>query len=113
MPRSSGYRPDFMAYGPHITVLKDKPLTFSRQTEIEADDEDYTPVYKYYESTKILGKLYRAIDEQKIFSSIQKTSWSRCSRESVLQGIYSHLVENDVMGLVAPHFERARGIRDE
>ena len=31
------------------------------------DEDDYSgPKYKFYESQKILGKLYRAIDEYKI-----------------------------------------------
>ena len=32
------------------------------------EDEDSVPVYKYYKSLKILGKLYRAIDEEKIWN---------------------------------------------
>lgn len=32
------------------------------------DDDDDTPRYKYYASKKVLGKLYRAVDETKIWT---------------------------------------------
>lgn len=108
------YRPDFMAYGPHITVSKDKALAFSEPEEIEVDDEDHTPIYKYYESPKILGKLFRAINEREIFSNVQRTGQPRGSETSVLLGIYDYLdMKADVLRLATPHMQRARGICDE
>ena len=35
---------------------------------VDSDDEDDKPRYKYYRSDKILGKLYRAVDEKQIWT---------------------------------------------
>lgn len=113
MPRIKPYRPDFMAYGPHITVSKGNPLTFGEPEQTEADDEDGMPTYRYYESTNILGKLFRAINEQKIFSNIQKSSQPRGTKSSLLYWTRKHIAENLGIRLIDPHMERARGIRDE
>lgn len=48
--------------------------------EVQDDDEDedvpgeMIPVTRYYESQKVLGKLYRAIDESDFFTGIQRQS---------------------------------------
>lgn len=38
------------------------------------DDKNDTSRIRYYQSHKVLGKLYRAIDEHKIFEQIQQHS---------------------------------------
>jgi len=38
------------------------------------DEEDAAPNYQYYKSEKILGKLYREVDEKKVWSSIQRSA---------------------------------------
>lgn len=38
------------------------------------DRDDGVTRYRYYESDKVLGKLYRAIDERKIFQEMQARS---------------------------------------
>ncbi|RYP29813.1 hypothetical protein DL767_006554 [Monosporascus sp. MG133] len=64
------YRPDFMAPAPPAE-LKDRNEIFFDAPIIAAvnDDEDDNmgPQYHFYRSDKILGKLYRAIDEQRIW----------------------------------------------
>lgn len=120
-PRYNSYRPDFMAPGPHIAVQKDKPLSFDARPEpVKRDDDDFQP-YKYYESDKILGKLYRAIDEREVFYSVQsqgpshmnEVGRSRGSISPVLKGVWTYL-QRQCQGIQwKHHLERARGIRDE
>ncbi|OJJ50415.1 hypothetical protein ASPZODRAFT_164365 [Penicilliopsis zonata CBS 506.65] len=72
LPKANAYRPDFLAPGPQ-TRLYDKseialdplvlPATYNE------DEDDIAPPRKYYRSEKILGKLYRAIDEQRIWAN--------------------------------------------
>ncbi|ERF76596.1 hypothetical protein EPUS_05869 [Endocarpon pusillum Z07020] len=121
MPRYNSYRPDFMAPGPHIAVQKDKPLSFDARPETnDGDDDDFQP-YKYYESDKILGKLYRAIDEQEVFNSVQQQAplhvievgRTRGSVSPVLKGIRTYLQRRCQAVQWKHHLERARGIRDE
>ncbi|RDW61792.1 RNA dependent RNA polymerase [Aspergillus mulundensis] len=69
MPFVNRNRPDFLAPGP-LAQIHDK-----LDVQLEAryvhpypdDDIDSAPVHKYYRSEKILGKLYRAIDEHEIW----------------------------------------------
>jgi hypothetical protein len=121
MPRYNTYRPDFMALGPHIAVQKNKPLSFDARPESKnGDDEDFEP-YRYYESDKILGKLYRAIDEQEVFQSVQQRGLLHVNEvdrirgrsSSVLKRVWAY-VQYRCQGFQWDHhLERARGIRDE
>ena len=63
-----------MAPGPHIKIEEKEGLLLeqaSNQTQTSNDDEDFT-LFRYYESNKILGKLYRAVDEHDIFRNLRK-----------------------------------------
>jgi hypothetical protein len=62
-----------MAPGPHITIIKKEAIAFVEENlSEEAGDDDGFQEYRYYESDKINGKLYRAIDEREIFKDIQQ-----------------------------------------
>ena len=77
LPRLSTSRPDFQAPGPRVLIEEKVNLQ-----DDESDDSDESeeiegtslPRIKYYESGKVLGKLYRAIDEHGIFERIQQYS---------------------------------------
>lgn len=77
MPRHSNVRPDFQAPGPRVLV--DKSIDVEEDSDDEPDDADDNeeasmPQLRYYPSQKVLGKLYRAIDEHEIFEQIQRQS---------------------------------------
>ena len=66
-------------------MLIEKDLAFEEEDLSSLSDEDDEfnevansgpPKLRYYESQKVLGKLYRAIDEHKFFEAIQKQSRS-------------------------------------
>lgn len=59
-PRCSKAKPDFFAPGPRVLISKDKVLHNPNQ---ENDDDEDTVQSIWYASEKILGKLYREIDE--------------------------------------------------
>ncbi|KAI0856865.1 RNA dependent RNA polymerase-domain-containing protein [Xylaria cubensis] len=64
------YRPDFLAPAPPTNIVDKTEIQFEVPTapSVEEDEDDDTgPRHKFYKSTKILGKLYRAIDEKKIW----------------------------------------------
>lgn len=88
MPRHSNVRPDFQAPGPRVLV--DKNINVQEDSDDELDDKDDNdeeesmPQLRYYPSPKVLGKLYRAIDEHEIFEQIQRQS--RSSKESLNAG---------------------------
>lgn len=110
-----------MAPGPHVAVQKDKPLSFDAPPERDDaydDDDDFSP-YRYYPSDKILGKLYRNIDEREVFSGVQQqglpqyANQTRHSVSSVLKRVWTYVQHRCQAIQWEHHLDRARGIRDE
>ncbi|RMJ28931.1 hypothetical protein PHISP_00142 [Aspergillus sp. HF37] len=74
LPKANNYRPDLYA----TLAMTPGPQTHTHKTDIQLDkyvvqpaydeDEDSEPRRKYYRPDKLLGKLYRAVDERKIWS---------------------------------------------
>ncbi|KAI2616222.1 RdRP-domain-containing protein [Hypoxylon sp. NC1633] len=65
------YRPDFLAPAPPANIVGRSEIVLETQVPAllvdEDEDEDSGPSHRYYGSEKILGKLYQAIDEKKIW----------------------------------------------
>ncbi|KAK3493461.1 RNA dependent RNA polymerase-domain-containing protein [Neurospora crassa] len=69
LPRPPMYRPDFLVNGPDIKIHDKSTIDMEEQYLRQDDDDgDDTPRYKYYKSEKILGHLFRAVDEKKIWT---------------------------------------------
>ncbi|KAJ4413408.1 hypothetical protein N0V85_003566 [Neurospora sp. IMI 360204] len=69
LPRPAPYRPDFLVNGPDIKIHDKSKIDMEEQyLRQDNDDGDDTPRYKYYASEKILGQLFRAVDEKKIWT---------------------------------------------
>lgn len=58
-----------LAPAPPANIVDRTEVVFEapRAPTVQDEDEESGPQYRYYKSTKILGKLYRAIDEKKIW----------------------------------------------
>ncbi|KAF9890609.1 hypothetical protein FE257_005740 [Aspergillus nanangensis] len=76
MPRVGRIRTDFMAPGPQMQIYSHSKVMFTELTSHAAfDDDDYNEFrFVYYRSEKILGKLYRAINEKEIWNECIQTS---------------------------------------
>lgn len=75
------FRPDFQATGPRVLIEKDinfeemEPTATPEEDDEVAEVASYSPpMPRYYPSQKILGKLYREIDEHKFFEELQRQS---------------------------------------
>ncbi|KAL5594038.1 hypothetical protein BROUX41_001090 [Berkeleyomyces rouxiae] len=74
MPKASQFRPDFMSPSPPVIVCKSDELVFDN-TPINPDanpfdnEDEIAPAHLYYESKRILGILYRNVDERMIWNS--------------------------------------------
>jgi hypothetical protein len=112
-----------MAPGPHVEIMKHKPISFDDAKTTSDGDED-SPGYKYYHSDKILGKLFDAVDEKEIFQRMQDNSFQHAFHRtdrgwdrnwSLLKGVWGHIKERCSSLSVEwkSHLDRARGIRDE
>jgi hypothetical protein len=92
IPRSPSIRPDFMAPGANTKIEKG----ISIQALASQDQDETDPRgYRYYESEKVLGALYRSIDEEAFFEALEDDASSVFSKESdfsVLDQVW-HYVE--------------------
>lgn len=70
LPRTNRFRPDFLSPGP-IAHLHDRDEILMEQYRAPDPSEELehgeAPRFKYYRSDKILGELYREVDEEKIW----------------------------------------------
>lgn len=91
-PRRPKFRPDFEAPGPHVLIEKVEGTSLvdadAFDPQEQGDDDDDLPRYRYYESTKVLGKLYRAIDERQIFADIQRREFGVTSQSTVINAVW-------------------------
>ena len=86
MPRYSRWRPHFMKPGPYVEIAKEKPASFD-DVKVNDDDDGEPSGFNYYPSEKVLGKLFDAIDEQKIFQRIQHNSSQHALHGVIMVGI--------------------------
>jgi hypothetical protein len=81
--------------------------------ELGDEDDDFSH-YRYYESHKILGKLYRAIDERKIFEDIKHraSSQNMNSRSTVIDEVWVYVKQTCSLIQWEHHRGWAKDIRD-
>ena len=124
LPRSSFVKPDFQAPGPRVLIDNtidlspgELPGNISDEEEIEELDKISQPRTRYYQSQKVLGKLYRAIDEQKFFQQLQ--SQTRIPRgalggdRSHLDAVWAYVQEKTALIQWEHHLDLARDIKEE
>ncbi|KAI5808554.1 RNA dependent RNA polymerase-domain-containing protein [Peziza echinospora] len=91
LPKCSRVRPDFMAPGPHINI--DNTIHMAPELppeEDENDDEAENTPLRYYQSPKILGKLYRGIDERGFFEQIQPEAGQELN---LLHDVWDYIID--------------------
>lgn len=76
LPRYDRLRPDFMAPSPRVIVSGSGYLALEEEDDVEEPafeglDTERRPI-RYYQSKKVLGSLYRAIDEYQFLEKIQR-----------------------------------------
>lgn len=116
LPRSSPIRPDFLAPGPRVFVEKERIVEENENLDDEYGENDTG--MQYYESEKILGRLYRAIDEKKFRRELEaEVKYDRAGREvvSVIDGVWNfleHEVPDDCYWYHGDRFDQARDIKE-
>ena len=114
-----------MAPGPYVDIIEDKPISFAHEQLSDVrntGDDDDARTFRYYRSKKILGRLFDAVDEKKIFNGVKQTTtehsthrsdkdWSRS--ESMMQDIWRHIRQKTKGIDWESQVLRAKGIRDE
>ncbi|KAK7731804.1 hypothetical protein SLS53_008625 [Cytospora paraplurivora] len=71
LPRANKHRPDFLAPGAETHIVDKGTIELNDyilEPAADEEEDDFSrPRHVYYKSDKLLGRLYRAIDEQKIW----------------------------------------------
>jgi hypothetical protein len=111
-----------MATGPRVKI--DQGITLDNAELLIDDDEedaigDLDPDgkgYRYYESKKVLGRLYRAIDERSFFAELQehsqRLSQTNASRKTPMKRLWDYVQRATDLIQWRHHEERARDIKD-
>ena len=84
--------------------------------EIEELDEYAPPSTRYYPSQKVLGKLYRAIDEHQLFKEIQQNRQPNDSSDpgrSQLDAVWRYIEEKTALIQYQHYLDFARDIKQE
>lgn len=73
-PKYDRIRPDFVAPSPRVFVEEQGPLQFeaNKPDEILENMDVEVPAMRYYKCHKVLGQLYRAIDEEQFLLRMQQ-----------------------------------------
>lgn len=118
IPKVKPIRPDFMAPGPKIKIVNKEGLMLDQsdplqddEDEYDNEEEDFTP-YKYYTSDKVLGKLFRAVDEHDIFSELHKYRMTSRENTNLLDELWHHVSRRTVMIQWHQHILEAQDLRD-
>ncbi|KAK9773406.1 putative RNA dependent RNA polymerase-domain-containing protein [Seiridium cardinale] len=94
--KGNRFRPDFLAPAPPTHLQNRTDIMFDAPTQPAADadeEEDTGPRYRYYLSDKILGQLYRAIDERKIWNENVKINRKKADGSQVWNSFISYVTE--------------------
>ena len=125
LPRSKRFRPDFMAPGPRYRIEK-RGIQFLDEEALEGMDEEEPDVVtaldpdsaqiQYYESTRVLGRLYRAIDEQNFLEELQKQSRTSSkdvdTRATLINKVWQYALRQTHLVQWAQHKDQARDIKE-
>ena len=115
IPRKySRVRPDFMAPGPHVTIERKEVLLGQSEPASTDDlDADGPQPYRYYRSEKVLGQLYRAIDEHAFLAELKSSTQAiDPNAPDVLRTLWTY-VQRETAGFLWYHqVDAANEIKD-
>lgn len=100
-------------------VVIDNNINFVEEEEEGGSfgSNDGARSYAVYESDKVLGKLYRAIDERVVFRQLQKQSSElakeNLSNQSVMQRVWNYVQDATAVIQWKHHLDWARDIQEK
>ena len=108
-----------MAPGPRVLIQDNVEL----QNDISEDEEvsagrpmSSKPKMRYYRTEKVLGRLYRAIDEQEFFATLKMSALSvgiaPHGPKSMMQRLWDWVKEKMALIEWEHHIEWAKGIKE-
>ena len=107
-----------MASGANVVI--DNKISFVEEEEDEssfAPSNDGGRSYFVYKSDKVLGKLYRAIDERVVFQELQKQSSDlakdNLANQSVMQRVWNYVQGATAIIQWKHHLDWARDLQEK
>jgi hypothetical protein len=99
LPKYDRFRPDFMAPSPRVHVNETGEVEIEELDEIndgafEGIDEERRPL-RYYKSQKVLGQLYRNIDEKRFLDDMhqhKRRVWSAVSSHGFIANLCKYVL---------------------
>jgi hypothetical protein len=120
LPKYDRFRPDFMAPSPRVHVSETGEIEIEELDEINDDafegiDEERRPL-RYYKSQKVLGQLYRNIDEKRFLDDMHQRKsrvWSAKSSHGFVENLCNYVLHQaSLYGvLYEGYMDLARDIR--
>lgn len=95
-PKYRRCKPDFMAPSPRVVVSEAGFLDF--EEEDNEDDEAFEDLdaerraFRYYPSNKVLGELYRAIDEHRFLARMQQEQRAHMATSNITSNLLKTLL---------------------
>ena len=103
-----------MAPGPHVKIEEKEVLLHSSALAQEDDpDTDGPQPYRYYRSEKVLGELYRAIDEHAFLEELKRSTQALDpNAPDVLRTLWAYVKRETAGFLWHHHVDTANEIKD-
>lgn len=124
-PKTQPRRPDFMAPGPRYKIEKQGIQLIEEEMEDKEDEDEEDVVtaldpegmkMRYYESQRVLGQLYRQIDEQDFLEDLQKRSqtshMAAGTEPTLIDQIWQYALRQTRLVQWAHQKDHARDIRE-
>jgi len=126
VPRTKPARPDFMSPDPRLLLNEDGQADKFEIAEFVESDDERDDVEKaflnpdqqnqrtlFYQSQKVLGKLYRAIDERAFLEELKFRHHPGAKKSVLTERLFAYIVRQ-TKGIQWDHLlDWARGIREE
>ncbi|KAL9130783.1 MAG: hypothetical protein Q9217_001131 [Psora testacea] len=120
LPKFPKARPDFQAPGPQVLIAKDIALEADEAMPSPVGDDELEeaaafgpPQHPYYQSEKILGKLYRNIDEHQFFAQIQAhTAHAHQKASSLVDSVWKYVKDKTALIQWKHHLEFAYNVKE-
>ena len=88
-----------MAPGPRVEIKESMKVALDA---VENNPDNHQNYYSYYRSDKVLGRLYRAIDEQGFLKSLEDVPQDDISSENVFGSLWQY-VQRETRGSLWEH----------
>ena len=113
MPKYSRARPDFMAPGPRVKI-QEGPEIATVEDDTEKDEllAGAEQKFAYYPSQKVLGKLFREIDEVEFLKQVREDAHSVTSHlpgKPLMETVWDHIKHNTML----VQWNHLRGLAEE